>query len=209
VVRSAFTLIELIFAIVIIAISVISLPMMTQTVSRGTDANILQEAIFAAATELNEVVTAHWDENSIETGMPDSTARVIETRINMCENNASRSTFRQMNGHVNQPLHRRCLDDNSTVRSPDDASGTTTLVIDLNNMAHKAQKIFINATPSQTGYKRSYSSTVKVARPANFNGKNNNIKVISSTITSDGKTIATLRTYSSNIGEVDYYKRSY
>ena len=81
--RAAFTLIELIFAIVIIAISVISLPMMSQTVSEGIDANIVQEAIFASATELNEAVTAHWDENSIEASMPDSSARVIETVINM------------------------------------------------------------------------------------------------------------------------------
>jgi len=75
--RAAFTLIELIFAIVIIAISVISLPMMSQTVAKGIDANIVQEAIFAAATELNEAVTAHWDEASMEVNTTTSFAKVI------------------------------------------------------------------------------------------------------------------------------------
>ncbi len=47
--RRAFTLIELIFAIVIIAISVISLPMMTQVTSSGVAGNLeTQEAIFKA-----------------------------------------------------------------------------------------------------------------------------------------------------------------
>ena len=47
--RQAFTLIELIFAIVIIAISVVSLPMMTQATSSGVFSNLeTQEAILKA-----------------------------------------------------------------------------------------------------------------------------------------------------------------
>jgi len=66
VVKRAFTLIELIFAIVIIAITVVSLPMMTQVISKGIEKNLLQEAIFAGAAVLNESVSAKWDENSVE-----------------------------------------------------------------------------------------------------------------------------------------------
>ena len=209
--RAAFTLIELIFAIVIIAISVISLPMMSQTVSKGIDANIVQEAIFAAATELNEAVTAHWDENSIEPGMPDSSARVIETVINMCQNNPSLATFRQMPGHVNQPLHRRCLDANTTVTTPDNAAGTTNIAIDLNDIAHGYANLTVNSGGAE-GYKETYQSNVSVDINATFGPAVNdqNIKSIISTVKDgDGNTIALLRTYSANIGEVDYYKRSY
>lgn len=47
--RTAFTLIELIFAIVIIAISVVSLPMLSQATSSGVGKNLeTQEAIFKA-----------------------------------------------------------------------------------------------------------------------------------------------------------------
>ncbi len=206
--RSAFTLIELIFAIVIIAISVISLPMMSQTVSEGIDANIVQEAIFASATELNGVVTAHWDENSIESGMPDSSARVIETVINMCNNDNNSSTFRQMPGHINQPLHRRCLDANTTVTTPSNASATAVDSLDDWELGDKNITI---GTSGAEGYKETYQSNVIVSPNANFNGANNaNIKSIVSTVKDeDGTTIAVLRTYSANIGEVDYYKRNY
>lgn len=203
-VRSAFTLIELIFAIVIIAISVVSLPMMSQVVAKGVDENLLQEAIFAAATELNEAVTSHWDENSLEPTMLDSFARVIETGDCLDDVNSSRNRLRP--GHISQPLHRRCLD--SSVTSPDD-DNTATNVIDLNNMAHVDTPLFINSG-GDTGYKESYTSTIAVSRPATFGGaSNNHIKVITSTVSDSDGTIALLRTYSANIGEVDYYKRSF
>ena len=202
--RAAFTLIELIFAIVIIAISVISLPMMSQTVAEGIDANIVQEAIFASATELNEAVTAHWDENSIEIGMPDSSARVIEIGA-FCSNDSNSSTFRQMPGHINQPLHRRCLDSNTA--APSNASATT--VDSLDDMEHGDGNVTIGTAGSE-GYKEIYLSNVVVSPSANFNGVNNNIKSIVSTVKDEGgNTIALLRTYSANIGEVDYYKRNY
>ncbi len=212
-VRGAFTLIELIFAIVIIAISVISLPMMSQTVAKGVEANVVQEAIFAAATELNEAVTAHWDENSIEPGMPDSSARVIETVINRCENDANLSTFRQMSGHINQPLHRRCLDANTTVTTPSD--NTVTAVNSLDDMAHPSANLFIDTTNNSTGYKETYKTQLSVTRTNVIFGTdqanaNPDMKRIDSTVTDkDLNTISLLITYSANIGEVDFYKRSY
>ena len=209
--RSAFTLIELIFAIVVIAISVVSLPMMSQTVAKGVDANIVQEGIFGAAAQLNEAVTAHWDENSIEPGMPDTSARVIDID-GLCNNNSIASNFRQMPGHINQPLHRRCLDSGAV--TPDDDSGTTDISVDLNDMS--GRKDIFQGTADADSYKDlTYYSELNITRPAKFNGSNNNnIKRIISTvkiIEDDGtkKTIAVLRTYSANIGEVDYYKRNY
>ncbi len=203
--KSAFTLIELIFAIVIIAISVMSLPMMSQTVARGVDANIVQEGIFGAATQLNEAVTAHWDENSIEPEMPDSSARVIDVD-GFCRNDSNLSNFRQMPGHINQPLHRRCLD-SSTV-TPDDSSTTTNIARDLNDIEGTID--IFQGTGGASGYKNiSYKATLSITRPANFNGSNHNIKQVTSTIKKDGKTIALLRTYSADIGEIDYYKRNY
>ena len=202
-VRTAFTLIELVFAIVIIAISVISLPMMNQVVSKGVDSSLKQEAIFAAATELNEAVTAHWDENSLEATMLDSYAKVIETGD--CSNDVNSSRYRLRAGHINQPLHRRCLDDNTT--GPLDAALAG--VFDLNDMAHGSASI-LTGTGGEKGYKDSYNSVLTVTRPANFAGaNNNNIKMITSTISDSDGTLALLRTYSANIGEVDYYKRGY
>lgn len=202
--KAAFTLIELIFAIVVIAITVISLPMMTQVTSKGIDANLVQEAIFGAAAKLNEAVTANWDENSLEVNAINSYARVIDIDGN-CNNTPASVTFRQKPGHINQPLHRRCLNSAATSPSNTNVTGVTS----LSDMTMTDKNITTGSTAA-AGYKDAYTSTVTVSRPANFNGSNNNIKLILSTIKdSDGTNITTLRAYSANIGEVDYYKRSY
>ena len=196
--KSAFTLIELIFAIVVISISVISLPMMTQTTSKAIDGNIVQEAIFAASAELNGVITAHWDENSMIDGN-NSLARVIDI-----DNNC---TNKRLVGHIEQTLHRRCLDSSDT--DPLDATNDDEIYA-LEDMAHSSQNIFDTDETSAQGYKKKYNSTVEIIRPANFNGSNDHIKEILLTVTDENENnITVLKTYSANIGEVDYYKKVY
>ena len=201
--RSAFTFIELIFAIVIIAISVMSLPTMIQSTSDGIEGNLVQEAIFIASTELNQAVAANWDENSlVETGA-NSLARVIDN--GSCENNSSSPRYRLKPGHVTQRYHRRCLDSNTTGVS----SATDTAVDALEDFA--GPKTLVNAGGSQSGYKYTYSTLVTVTTNADFNGTNSDIKMIEANISNanTGGLLTSLKTYSANIGEVDYYKRTY
>ena len=198
-VRGAFTLIELIFAIVVIAISVISLPTMTQSTSKGIETNIAQEAIFAAATEINEATTAHWDENSMQDDK-NGLARVIDVEDNSCSDNLRV-------GHLTQSLHRRCLDDSSTDASN---SANDDEVYALEDM-QKSDENLTDSDADATGYKKNYTTTIEVSSDATFGSLNSdkNIKLITVTIKSDGDTITKLKTYSSNIGEVDYYKKVY
>ena len=197
-VRGGFTLIELLFAIVVISISVMSLPMMTQTTSKAIDGNLVQEAIFAASAELNGVVTAHWDEHSMEDD-ENGLARVIDI-----DNNC---TDKRLVGHIEQTLHRRCLDSSDT--DPLDTTSDDNIYA-LEDMAHSSQNIFDTDTTNAQGYKKKYNSKVDISRPANFNGDNNHIKEILLTVTNtENVTVTILKTYSANIGEVDYYKRRY
>jgi prepilin-type N-terminal cleavage/methylation domain-containing protein len=201
--KSAFTLVELIFAIVIIAITVVSLPMMNQAVSKGIDGNIVQEAIFAAATELNSAVTASWDENSSESNIS-TYARVIETSDGYCD-----AITRLMSGHIKQKLHRRCLESNTTRAAN---SNTNDDVDALEDMVHTDSEIFVDTTTEAAGYKDTYTSALTVTSNASFGALNNdpNIKSLEITVkNSSGKVIVKLKTYSCNIGEVDYYSRSY
>ncbi|MDD2906067.1 MAG: type II secretion system protein [Sulfurimonas sp.] len=62
--KHAFTLIELIFAIVIIGIAVVSLPTISQVISKGSENSLVQEAVFIAFTEITKVTSSAWDENS-------------------------------------------------------------------------------------------------------------------------------------------------
>ena len=203
--NSAFTLIELIFAIIVISITVIALPMMNQVLNTGIEKNIGQEAIFAAATVLQETTTAHWDENSLESGQIYDLAKVIDT-TGACENDSSLFTYRLMAGHIVQPLHRKCLD---VVSTPSDSN--TTSVNALEDAKRTNVPIFINTTNTKdTGYKTDYTATLSVTRPALFHGTSNpDIKKITIDIKNGASTITSLSTYSANIGEIDYYKKGY
>ena len=104
--KYAFSMIELIFAIVVIGITVLNLPMITQVTSKGIENNLVQEAIFAASTELNQIVTYYWDENSLPTN--NLLSQVVWTSSTDCN-----ETTKLRPGHIDQPYHRRCIDNAS------------------------------------------------------------------------------------------------
>jgi prepilin-type N-terminal cleavage/methylation domain-containing protein len=210
--KSAFTLIELIFAIVIIGISMISLPMMNQAISKGVEGNLVQEAIFAASAELNQVVSYHWDANSTENS--DNLAKVVWTSSNDCD-----TTTKLRLGHVSQPLHRRCLDNNASAPTPTGSLGSDSILDDIDdNINTTAVTIFTGTAGTSSGYKKNYRSTTNVTY-ADFGDQTivnpttaatKNMKKVTVTISdTSGNTVTLLNTYSANIGEIDYYKRSF
>ena len=195
--RSGFTMIELIFAIVIIAISVMSLPMMTQVTSKGIENSLTQEAIFASAAELMGVTAGYWDGNSMDDSALSSLSRVIDIE-NMCD-----ATTRLKPGHINQPFHRRCLDNNGTIIGAADNNPVAGVNALIEQASHD---IFLNLANTQAaGYKKKYTSTIDVNRTAA------NIKIITSTIRDkdSGDLITILKTQSANIGEIDYFKKTF
>lgn len=198
--RHAFTLIELIFAIVVMSIVVMSLPVMMQTTSRAIEDNIVQEAIFAASAELMGATTFYWDLNSTTDFNLSNLSRVVDVNGN-CENNISSTRHRLMLGHIEQPFHRRCLDSTSnTIASTADATFQN-----LDNAVHANQVIFTDNVTEAKGYKESYGSTMTINLL-----NNNNVKQLTSTVTdANGNTLTVLRTFCANIGEVEYYKRRF
>ena len=199
--KAAFTLIELIFAIVVIAVSVISLPLLIATSSQGIEKNIIQEAIFASAAILNESAAFLWDENSnLDIGVS-SFSRVVNTNSGGCLG----GTPNRRIGHVN----RQCLDNNATMPYNGGAFNNS-----INAAAHAAQDMFITSTASATSaatYKNQYKSAVTVNNCGaggcvQFGtvANNPNLKEIQITILSEDETklLVILRAYSANIGEV-------
>jgi len=115
-----------------------------------------------------------------------------------------------MPGHIIQPLHRRCLESNTTVVS----SANTNAAIDaLDDKKHSSQDIFLNASASKNGYKDAYKSILTVTPNSSFGdlANNQNIKKIVVTVKDgkDAKTLVQLQSYSFNIGEADFYKKAY
>ncbi len=211
--KSAFTLIELIFAIVVIAISVMSLPMMNQVISSGMEKNLAQEAIFTAISEINIATTYVWDETSLIdsnlSGSVDELSRVVYTTVDCTDSgfvDAMGIPIMRRSGHVN----RRCLDDITTPAYPINA---TDCVDSLNAAKHPYTTVFETGGTSASGYKIAYKSKLDVERCegtcVDFGDANNiNMKQITVTIKNDdNETVTLLRTYSANIGEVAYHRR--
>ena len=208
-------MIELIFAIVVIAITVISLPIMTQITSKGIEESIVQEAIFAASAELMGATSFYWDRNSMEDFNLSYSSRVIDIG-GLCINDINSTNHRLRLGHIEQPLHRRCLESNNTNAS--DAAGGD--FPGLNEAAHDSNATFIDSEGanigSATGYKNDYNSTISVVRstlPGDFfrGVADSDMKRLTITIehSDTGDDITVLSTYSANIGEIDFFKRGF
>jgi len=205
--RPAFTLLEVLFAIVIVGVTMVSVPVIINSNARGFDVTITQEAIFAASAELNQVLALSWDENSIENN--NTTASRV---INPGDCNA---TTNRRPGHISQPLHRRCLDDNTTTPTPSANFGLDGGEIDADDIddINRDQKLmFANSTTTASGYKHEYRSDfdINYAGIGAVNALAEDAKLIEIVVENDsGEVVTVLRSYTLNIGEVDYYSRPF
>jgi len=202
--REAFTLIELIFAIVVISIAVVSLPMMIQVNNKGIENSMVQEAIFAASAELMNASAGYWDANSMFDNNVSHLSRVIDIGSD-CNNDNNSTRFRLRPGHIAQPFHRRCVDGNITDVAP--ANALSNVFVNLNNAddGGVSKIMFTESVTEAQGYKKTYSSEVSVSQDAT----DANIKHININVTdSNGKLVTVLKMQSANIGEIDYYKRT-
>ena len=187
--RFAFTLIELIFAIVIIGLAVIALPSMSSVNSNNIEDSLVQEAVYGAAEKLSRVLAYHWDDNSIISG--DSFASVIDLSGNC--------TSGRKPGHINQTKHRKC-NTNTT------AGATTIANYSLNDTVEAAAVSLFDST-SAHGYKKNYNSQVTVtASPFGIV----DLKQVDIAVTlTDGTPVLNLSAFAANIGEVDFHHRTY
>ncbi|MBU0632017.1 prepilin-type N-terminal cleavage/methylation domain-containing protein [bacterium] len=224
--RNAFTMIELIFAIVVIAISILSLPMMMRVNQNAMEANVVQEALFASSAKIMQVLSYPWDQHSqdnsnlgaytkiVSLGAGDNYPRTYDMYVNADGNGSFRA------GAIIADGHRRFHNYLSA-----DANITTILGTGsteaLSNIAEN-NITFINEASSATGYKDKYKMDVDVSYvtdvdvggtfifPADGNTTATNMKLITVTIKDkDGEILTLLRSYSANIGEIDFAKRRF
>lgn len=229
-------MIELIFALVIMGIVFITLPVILLNEGTNVERNLMQEAIFASATKISQILTYSWDENSAPDTAVLASANVVEvTSAGLLDRNSS--DFRV--GHVPQALHRR-MTPASAIRSATavgadaDDAGVPDDIDDFN----VAGTVNLTSLTGATGYKKAYRVTTTVGYVNDYNFRNatsyassvidytfdantsftantTNLKMIEISTdqnNSDGwsaEPILVLRSYSANIGETDFYKRTY
>jgi hypothetical protein len=66
--RKAVAMIELIFAIVVMGIAMLALPMITAQSSKGIESAIMQESVSEVASNMNIVLAKYWDEENTKAG---------------------------------------------------------------------------------------------------------------------------------------------
>ena len=221
-------MIELIFAIVIIAIVVISLPLMMKTNEDAMEGNVVQEALFASSAKMMQVLSYPWDEHSTDSTNPNTYGKVVNItggNTNYIRKDANGTTDTASSyrvGHILENNHRRFHDVSLADANTIGALGSVTPPTALNNV-NITNAPFDNPTTSQTGYKNNYKMDVSVNYVSDnnfagstfiFSGTGNatasNIRLITVTIKdSAGVPLTLLRSYSSNIGEFDFAKRRF
>ena len=224
--RNAFTMIELIFAIVIIAIVVISLPLMMKTNEDAMEANVVQEALFASSAKMMQVLSYPWDQHSVDSSNPDTYGKVVDiptgntAYVRKDANGTSDLLSSYRVGHILEDNHRRFHDVSLADANTIGTLGSVTPPTALNEV-NSSNVPFDNPITSQTGYKNNYTMDVSVGYisdtpsstfifPNTGTATPSNIKLLTVTIKdSSGKPLTLLRSYSSNIGEFDFAKRRF
>ena len=229
-VRTAFTMIELIFALVIMGIVFITLPLVLLNDSENVEQNLMQEAIFASSAKLGQILTYSWDENS-----PDPIATLSSSDVLGAPNGhnlldrVGTSDFRL--GHVQQALHRR-MTPNSNERNASTTLGNDGGDLDDLDDADGTSNVSLISSTSENTYKKNYQIDTNVTylndtatysnSSINYTfdvtntiiGGQSNIKMIEISTEQNNTAgvfvpILVLRTFSANIGEIDFYKRTY
>ncbi|AHJ12358.1 type IV pilus modification PilV family protein [Sulfurospirillum multivorans] len=200
--RSAMSMIELVFAIVIMGIAVMSLPLILTQVQSNNAFAMQQEAILAAKAKIGDMLTYEWDANSFNAATQRS--YVLDAiNGNFLLRRVGATNMRL--GHV-QAESRRKFPDAIIFASAIGADVTVPLIVNAGENAGALDYVFTLNLTTSVNYAEdnaTYSNTPLndfTFNPDNAPATPTNIKVISVTV-SGGEQNITLRAFTCNIGE--------
>lgn len=204
------SMIELVVAIVVMGLAVVSLPLILIQTQRSTALSLEQEVILAAKSRLAFILSHEWDTKSYDANA--SLSRVLHTNSDAAfDTNSTRR-----NGHINADGRRRLYDVNTTSTNAKESNPTnisgfdnnqTTVTATASDMDYTFTTIDLNSTVSYV------SDTLTIGDYADQNitftfttglppKSPTNIKMITVTANAGtGTSTITLRAFASNIGE--------
>jgi len=224
--RPAIAMIELIFAIVIMGIVLMSTPMLISTAATSSFVTIQQEAINEAASQVNMIMGYHWDENSADERYIDPVLKTDSSTAGLTELNTTASPYTGRRPGTPEESYRTFVREDGerkiasstlgeegageTKDDMDDFSGPTTnlvLVAESTLIADNVETntIDINTAISYSNDTATYNSSNIAYDPFASATGSTNIKSITVTLTSTSgveeldKEII-LRAFSCNIG---------
>ena len=228
--RAAFTLIELIFAIVIIAIVFLALPTISSSNNDSVESSMLQEAIFPLSARLSQILSYQWDHNSENNNTIGEYAKVVDG-IDAAGTPYARlpvpgSIYRQ--GHIQQvdtEFHRSFHTNDPTIARNVSGLGVDG-ANDIDDFDTGGSTVALYSRSGDIeGYKKNYLVTISVnyhndalagfTFTATPSAVTTNMKMITISLDvplADGTTdtgAVVLRSYAANIGEVPPFSRRY
>lgn len=237
--RRAIAMIELIFAIVIMGIILMSAPMLISTAAKSGYVAIQQESINEAASRVNMIMTFHWDQNSADETVLDPILETNSTISDLAESTYSdgnltgirrgtpRESYRSFirpDGFRSTATADTNLGNDGVENDMDDFIGTIGLVLSgagtgedyIESNATIATDVrYISDAPDGNSYN---TATNTINFDANFteaSGTTTSIKRISTTLTSDAVSpdeldkTITLHAFSCNIGGYKLEERDF
>lgn len=196
--RPAIAMLELIFAIVVIGITLLSVPLMVNQATQSTYTTLQQEAIAAAASDMNLILSREWDDANTNDSLDSTILTTASSNYNQAArtNLHSRSYFTSTGSTLSASSIGSDSGDMDDIDDINDVNTTLTALGGSNlvdtNMTIATTVTYLNDA---------LISPVGTSAP----GATSNIKGITITLTSGGTTpelqkTVNLNAFSSNIG---------
>ena len=222
-VKKGFTLLELVIAIVVISIALMSVPLLLSQASESDEFNINQEAILAGATEMGDILTYPWNESNAS-----QILQVFDVTDGDIELNRSHADNNRRIGHFKEKYRRKFYDDttesNSTLghdkgdefNDIDDFNGEITSV-SSGGTGDYLKDLNLSIGISYISDDANYSHTtlnlgeLNISSVQTYSDPNatTNIKMIEINVSDNNHNpITTLRAFSTNIGSYELLYRT-
>jgi len=216
--RKGASILELVIAIVVMGIAMMTLPLMLTTTQNNNIFAMRQEAIYVARTQLGDMLTYYWDEHSIDSNL---NIGVLDT--NSTNSNFERNSTMRRIGHVKGNKRRKYFASQIYATTPinlgKDINETTPNDIDDFN---SPIPVTIQHIANTLDYRYDLSMTTTVSYvndnftdgtlftfDINDSNRSTNIKMTKLTITNGADFNMTLRAYSCNIGANQLLRRNF
>lgn len=222
--RSGFSLVELVLSIVVIAISLMTVPLMLSQGAKSNQFALMQESILAARTKMGNILSFKWDENATDSN--GSVVRVLDVTGGDSQLDRNITKVNRRIGHIVEDRRRRMTD--TTVLASlgievagvfddiDDFDGDSAIVAATGATGVKGKFDYLDNDLNLT------TSVVYISDDANYSQQSitfdfnvsdtsvqsTNIKMVELNATSTNSDFPfVFRIFSSNIGQSKLYER--
>ena len=219
--RKAASMLELVIAIVVMGIAVMTLPLILTQSQNSNALALQQEVILATKTKLGYILAYEWDANSYDANA--SVSRVLNTTNSASADSDFNATTTRRIGHVSADNRRRLRDDMASPTPSGSASWGNAALLDMDDFHNKVEHTTVVAADMDYVFNLELNSSVTYINDSalytnqdiNFTfdasstpANPTNIKMITvrTKDTSNNVNIV-LRAFASNIGESGITKK--